>query len=520
MTVPPVQQVGYGPAAVTPHHLATVVALRIMQAGGNAADGAVAANAVLGVVAPETCGIGGDLFALVHRPGWARPEALNASGRAGSGCDFRALLEAGHSSVPLTHPASVTAPGCVDGWVSLLDRFGVMDLETLLEPAIGYAEAGFAASVELSRALVRRFDQMRGQSGAAALLPGGRPPSPGDRLVRSDLGATLRQIAEGGRSAFYEGPAGRAISEATGHMLTAADLERPHADWVEALGLDLYGRTAWTVPPNSQGYLTLAAGWLFSRLDPPASAEHPEFVHLMVESFRAAASERDDLVADPGFSPISASELVSPDRLASLLPGVKRDARATWVQPAAAPGGTAYLCCVDGDGMGVSLIQSNFTGLGSGIAAEGSGVLLHNRGAGFNLIEGHPNQLEPGKRPLHTLSPTLWTEEGRLSLLLGTRGGHQQPQFLLQAMAQLFHLGKEPAEAQAAPRWALDDRLAVEATMPDPVVAGLRSRGHTVEVRPALQSGWGPLSIITVDQEGQRIAAADPRVATATALVA
>ncbi|MFQ5966141.1 MAG: gamma-glutamyltransferase, partial [Acidimicrobiia bacterium] len=213
--------------------------------------------------------------------------------------------------------------------------------------------------------------------------------------------------------------------------------------------------------------------------------------------------------------------LLDRERLSDRQKRIHRDSKAEWPQRSDAPGGTAYLCVVDSAGLGVSLIQSNFTGLGSEIGAGDAGFLLHNRGAGFNLREGHPNELKPGRRPLHTLSPTLWTHNGELRLLLGTRGGYHQPQLLIQVIAQLFRLGEEPAGAQAAPRWIIDtdDDLHLEATMPGAVIDGLRTRGHSVSVEEAHQSRWGPVSMISLSDNGLRTAAADPRVDTALAVL-
>ncbi len=510
---------GFGDTAVTPHELATMAAMEIYALGGNAVDAAVAANAVQGVVAPETCGVGGDLFALVHRPGDSSPATLNASGRAGSGVDAAQLREAGFTNIPFDHPASVTVPGCVDGWSALVDRFGSMPLAKLLEPAIRYAVDGFAASLELAGALARRHDQLEP---VAPELFVADPPEPGVRLFRNDLARTLRSIAEGGREAFYEGAPGRAINHAVRGLITADDLADSQAEWVEPISTDVFGLTGWTVPPNSQGYLTLASAWVFSRLEPPARATDAEYLHLQIEAYRSVAWERDDLVTDPERAPLPPDRLLARDRLTDRVGAIDRSHAGSWPRPGRAPGGTAYLCFVDREGMGVSLIQSNFTGIGSGIAAVNAGFFLQNRGAGFNLIDGHPNELAPGRRPLHTLSPTLWTRDGHLDTVMGTRGGRYQPQLLLQLASFLFYLGMDPGQAQQRPRWVLEDsgprsRLKVEAGMTDGQVAALEQHGHSVERTESYERGWGPVSVIRVDSNGLRIAAADQRVATASA---
>lgn len=524
MTTPTVSvHHGTGTVAVTPHHLATDAAVAVMRQGGNAADAVVAANAVLGMVLPTTCGIGGDLFAIVHRPGMAAPEVLNASGRGGSGLAADRLRDAGHATMPYRAPAAITVPGCVDGWIALLARHGTRPLSTLLAPVIALGTEGFPVSPELASDLIRIQDLVRDQGSAPPLYPGGAPPAAEQIISRPDLAGTLEQIGSVGRAAFYEGPVAAAITAATSGLVTADDLAANTADWVDPVGAAVFGQQAWTVPPNSQGYLTIAAAMLLEHLAPTPDPEDPAFHHAVIESYRAVAWERDDLVADPRHSPLTDAALLDPERILARAATITPDRVAAWPAPAEAPGGTAYFCAVDADGMAVSCIQSNFAGIGTGLSAGATGVFLHNRGAGFTLVPGHPNEAAPGKRPLHTLSPTLWTRQGRASLVLGTRGGHQQPQYLLQMAAALFVTEATVAEAQARPRWH-DDRdggsgsvVSAEVRMPEQVVGGLRSRGHVVRPGPDLPPGWGPVSVIAIDDGGTRRGAADPRVSTATA---
>ena len=515
---------GHAAAAVSPHHLATEAALQIMGVGGNAVDGAIAANAVLGAVCPDMCGMGGDLFAIVHQPGDDEPAVLNASGRGGSGLDAADIRGRGHVRIPPFSPWAVTAPGCVDGWAALNRRFSSLDLAAVLAPAIALATNGFPTSLELSGALTRGAEMLGGVRSAANLYPRGRPPAPGTLLRRTDLADTMLLLATGGRQAFYEGAPGEAISSATGGLVTKDDLARDHAEWVEPLGLDILGSRGWTVPPNSQGYVTLATLWMVDALGPSADPADPAFHHALIESYRSASWDRDDLVADPDFAPIAAQDLVSITRLGPRLDRISDRSVASWPEHPSVDGDTAYLCTRDADGMAVSLIQSNFMGIGSGIGAGGTGILLHNRGADFTLARGHPNQAAPGKRPQHTLSPTLWTDDGRLSMLLGTRGGHQQPQYLAQAAAAILVAGLTPTEAQRVPRWhmapdhvARSSMVAIESSAEPDIVAGLRRRGHVVQVQQPQMEGWGPVSVMTVDEEGYVAAAADPRVSTAAA---
>jgi gamma-glutamyltranspeptidase/glutathione hydrolase len=508
----------------SPHLLASEAALQIMERGGNAIDGAIAANAVQGVVAPDTCGIGGDLFALIHRPGDAAPAVLNASGVAGSGVSADVLRRT-HSEMPYRHPWTVTVPGCVAGWAELSEKWGLLPLEWTLEPAIRFAADGFPVSDELSSSLAQIQDLIRFQPSSAPLYIQGAAPEPGTTIRRPGLAQTLEGIAATGTDAFYRGAVAEEVVAASSGGLTHEDLAAVSVDWVDPIGIDVFGLQAWTVPPNTQGHLTLAACWLLEQLGPPQDPSDPAFVHAAIEAYRAVAWERDDLVSDPSTAPLDNAELLSPERLGARLGSMSLDAAADWPAPAPAPGGTAYMCVRDGEGVGVSLIQSNFAGIGSGLSAGDTGVFLHNRGAGFNLIAGHPNELTPGRRPLHTLSPTLWTKDGDLKLLLGTRGGQYQPQLLIQVAAHLLYCDAPRAASQPAPRWQVDGWGPGEETLvkveertdPD-VIAGLEDRGHRVERVPDWIGGWGPVSLIGVDDDDV-YAAADPRVSSSAALM-
>lgn len=522
--IPPRVARGHGGVAVTPHELSTQAAIETMNSGGNAVDAAIAANAVQGVVAPETCGIGGDLFALVHRPGDPAPTCLNASGRAGSGASAEALREAGHDEMPLFGPASITVPGCVDGWYALHDRFGSRSLDQLLGPALRIAVAGFAASTELARAWGRNAEQLLTQPSAASMFPGGEAPAVGDRIARPLLADSLRAVLDG-RDTFYIDRLAGPVHEVTEGAITPDDMAQSQAEWVEPLAIDLFGRNAWTVPPNSQGYLTLAALAIFLEMDPPTDPSDPVYTHLLIEAYRAVIGERDAVATDPATSLLASDQILDPQRLAALAGDIDPSTTAPRTAGLQGAGGTAYLCTADADGMGVSLIQSNFHGIGSGLSAGDTGVWLHNRGGGFSITPGHPNELGPGRRPLHTLAPTIWTVDGRLDMILGTRGGHQQPQLLAQIAAHRYYAGLELADAQAMPRWtisdihAADSSVLVEDRLSDDVVTGLSDRGHGVSVEGSWIGGWGPISVIEFLENGVREGVADPRVDTALALV-
>lgn len=510
----------FGDIVVTSHELATQAGLELLAKGGNAVDAAIGANAVLGVVAPETCGIGGDLFALVHVPGGGRPSTINASGWAGSNVQTGRLPG---PSIPVTDAASVTVPGCVRGWDWLLRELGSLPLSAVLAPAVAYADGGFPASVELSRAFESRAEQLQPQPTAKPFYRDGRMPQPGAEIRRPELGETLGRIAAEGPAAFYEGAVARDISDAVGGSITLDDLARYEPEWVAPLSLDVFGHTAWTIPPNSQGYLTLATARIFERCAPPSDPYDPDYVHLMIEAYRSVATHRDELLSDPTTA-ASTEELIGEAVLAAAVDQISLERAGTWPSPSPAIGGTTYVSVVDRSGLGISLIQSNFHGIGSGIGAGSSGFFLHNRGAGFSLEPGHRNELRPGRRPAHTLAPSLWTRNGDLALILGTRGGDQQPQLLAQVAAHIFHARLSPAEAQKVPRWTTSEfgpgttsTLLTESRLPSSIIESLRSRGHLVEVASAWEGGWGPVGAITVDDAGLRTGAADPRVATASA---
>ncbi len=516
---------GYGDAVVTPHVLSTQAGMEALQRGGSAVDAAIAANAVQGMVAPETCGIGGDLFALIHTDG--EVTALNASGRAGSNVSGAQLREEGLTSIPQHHPAGVTVPGCVAGWFSLHARHGRLPMSDLLSRAIEIGRTGFPASTEYSQATQRLAPFLSDHAAGAELLIEGRPPRRGARVRRPNLARTLAHIADEGPAAFYQGTVAEAISRAVGGLITPDDVAAFTPDWVTPLSTDVFGVTGWTIPPNSQGYLTLATLAIFAQLAPTTDPGDPRWTHLLIEAYRAMASERDDVVADAAHAPLPPAQLLDLDRLMARAAIISEDAVARHPVPTTKPGGTMFMCAVDSDGMGVSLIESNFRGIGSGIGAGDSGFVLHDRGAGFDLRPGHPNEIAPGKRPLHTLSPTIWTQDARLRTVLGTRGGHQQPQLLAQVAALLFGAGRPPATAQAEPRWTIAalagvaERSAVdvEATMSRHLTEGLAARGHELRPQQDRMAGWGPVSVIDIDGTGLRTAAADPRVDTASAAV-
>ena len=512
-------------AVAAPHYLSAQAGRQIFEQGGNAVDAAIAAVAAQGVVAPETCGVGGDLFALIHVPGWKRPRALNASGRAGSGVSAQRLRESGYHEIPLDDPAAATVPGCVDGFETLVRELGRLDLKDVLSPAIALATEGFEVSTEQARAFNRQAPVYAANPAVSSFYPEGQPVGRGDIVTRADLARTLEDIASDGRTAFYEGTAGQDIVEALGGNITADDLKVSQAMWVDPISIAVTGLVAWTIPPNSQGYLGPATLAMFEMLEPPDDPNHPDWAHLLIEAYRCLAWERNDLVADPESLALPADLLLDRSRLERAAETVSRTAAGVWPDRIGSTASTAYLCAADDEGQAVSIIQSNYRGTGSPFGAARSGFLLQDRGLGFNLMPGHPNELAPGKRPLHTLSPTLWTDRGEPRWVLGTRGGAVQPQLVAQVAARAILGDAAIEDAQRAPRWTVADFgpdsvpvLQLEPGFPDTVIDGLGERGHELSILPDSQPGWGPVSLIELDGPARRTAP-DPRVDTTAALV-
>ena len=491
--------------------------------GGNAVDAAIAATATQGVVAPETCGVGGDLFALVHRPGWDVPRALNASGRAGSNADAGPVRDLG--VIPRHHPLSVTVPGCVDGWATLSAELGRLSLSECLAPAVEHATEGFEVSTEQAGAFLGEEAMYAKHPAVREFYPERKPVARGGQVKRPALAATLRAVGAGGRDAFYLGDPAQDVVVELGGLITLDDLARPHADWVTPISCEVGGMSAWTIPPNSQGYLGLATLAVFEMLGPPSDPAHPDWWHLLIEAYRSVAWERDDLVADPDHAPLPGHLLLDRDRLTRATGTVDRTRTGVWPKKMGSESSTAYMCIVDAEGMAVSVIQSNFEGIGSSFGAGRSGFMLHNRGSGFSLTPGHPNELQPGKRPLHTLSPTLWTRDREPQWVIGTRGGAVQPQLVAQVAARVALTGQTIEEAQTAPRWIVREfgpfseaGFRVEPGVGTATLDDLRSRGHIIEEVAGPQPGWGPVSMIHIDGD-DRSTYPDPRVDTTSAAV-
>lgn len=507
-------------AVATADQLATQAAMTIIAKGGNAADAAIAANAAIAVTGPHLCGLGGDLFAIVHSPD-GELHGLNASGRAGSGASASAMRDEGLTAMPLRHDIrSVTVPGCVNGWTALHDRFGSLPLEDLLAPAIALAAEGFAASPLLVASLGTLDDEGRRQ--LVELVD--QATAPGALVRRPGVALTLQAIARGGREAFYDGAFGEGLVALGNGLFTDADVVDSAADWVDVLTTEAFGVELCTIPPNSQGYLTLAIAALADAVGLPADAGTAEWAHTMIEATKAASHDRPVVLhEDADGAALLAAAAARADRI--------DPARAAPLPTPGDAGDTTYLCTADSSGLAVSLIQSNASGFGSWLVEPTTGINLHNRGLGFSLEAGHPAELAPGRRPPHTLSPAMARRGGRLAAVLGTMGGDAQPQIVAQVAARLFRHGASSAEAVAAPRWSVQGRrtgfdtwmadqppvVVVEADAPAAWLSGLAERGHEVTTVGPFDSALGHAHAITVEPGGFFVAAADPRTRVGSA---
>lgn len=433
--------------AATSQPLAAITAIRILEKGGNAVDAAIAANAVIGVVEPMSCGLGGDLFAIVWDPKTKRLYGLNASGRAPAAASIDFFRSRNLKEIPTHGPLSWSVPGCVDGWDQLKTRFGTKSWAELLEPAISYADEGFPVTEIIAgdwRASAAELAQIA--TSAACFLPSGKAPEHGAIFQNRDLAATLRQIVVGGRDAYYKGPIAASIvdySRKVGGLFSLEDFSKHVSTWVDPVSTNYRGYDIWELPPNGQGIaalqmLNILEGFDLKKTGPNSA----ETLHLMIEAKKLAFEDRARYYADPDFAKIPLKELISKEYAA------KRRAlinpRRAMDHPTAGDPGqsdTIYLTVVDGDGLCVSLIQSVFSGFGSYHVPGNLGFALQNRGCLFALDPNHANRLEPGKRPFHTIIPGFVTKDGEPWLSFGVMGGDMQPQGHVQVLCNMIDFG-------------------------------------------------------------------------------
>ena len=504
------------------HPLAARAGATVLESGGNAVDAAVAANLVLSVVRPHMCGFGGDLFALVYLDGPGQLRALNASGRAPGQAGIEAFQSRGLDRIPESGVLTGTVPGAVSGWQELLSNYGTMSLDRLLPEAIHYAENGFPVYEELRQAIAFRQPLLERQEAAAGIYcPKGRLPAAGELLVQPQLAKSYRVLAAEGPDGFYQGELGLALVKASreqGGLFSPEDLAGHRADWVEPLSTDYRGLQICTQPPNSQGLALLMQANLLEHFEAAGlGPDRAELIHLMVEAKKLSFADRDRYVCDPAFHDIPLGELLDKDLARRRAGGIDPGQAAENVSPGRFTKGgqdTVYLAVVDGQGNSVSLIQSIYEPFGSCFMVPETGMFLHNRGRGFSLDPDHPNRLEPGKRPFHTLHPAMVLRDGQPLIVLGSPGADGQTQTVIQLIAALIDFQARPQEAVEAPRWRseADGSLLLEGRFPKAAIQTLSSLGHRVTVLDDYDGVMGSSQVIAIDRErGVLSAGADPR---------
>jgi gamma-glutamyltranspeptidase/glutathione hydrolase len=470
-------------AVATSQPLAAQAGLRMLLAGGNAVDAALAAAIALTVVEPTSNGIGSDAFAILW-DGHAL-YGLNSSGRSPRAWSPQRF--AGLTAMPPLGWDTVTVPGAVAAWAALSGRFGRLPFAELFRPAITYARHGFPVSPitavrwRQAQALYHQFGEIN-----RTFFPHGRAPLPGELFRCPDQADTLAAIAESRGESFYRGPIARKIaacSAAEGGAMTLDDLSAHAVEWVEPLSIDYCGVTLHEIPPNGQGIAALIALGILRHFDlqrfPVDSADS---VHLQIEAMKVAFAAVFRHVADADHMAVPPETLLRADLLAAAAEAIHMDRAAAPSGEAPAGGGTVYLTTADEGGMMVSFIQSNYMGFGSGVVVPGTGIALQNRGLGFVLDEGHPNCVAGGKRPFHTIIPGFVTREGRPLMSFGVMGAHMQPQGHVQMITRICNYGQNPQAAGDGPRWhvSADGGVQLEAGFAPAVAEGLRRRGHTV----------------------------------------
>ena len=483
-------------------------------------DAAVATAAALNVTEPHSTGVGGDLFALVWMADEKHVRALNASGRSSELSSRDQLVSRGLTHIPDDSPYSVTVPGAVSGWETLLDRYGSMGLSDALVPAIHYAEDGYPVSGVISDHWTAGALRLKSGPAGGELLLHGDPPAPGDVMRLPTLASTLKEISNGGSEAFYEGPLARRIArfvQEMGGWLSESDFKKHRSEWVEPTSTSYRGYECWQCPPPSQGVNALMALNIAEQFDIKSMGlQTADTLHHLIESMRLAfadalhyVTDPDKMTADVGALISKAyaadrAKLVSPDLAMKLAPHGK----------VAAHHNTVYVSAMDGQGNACSLINSVFMSFGSGLVVPGTGIVLHNRGASFSLDPHHSNRLEPSKLPYHTLIPGMVTHHGDLWASYGVMGAMQQAQGHLQVLTNMIDFDLGPQQALDTPRFSvrLGEGLALEDTVREHIARDLASKGHRVMVMPPHGTLFGSGQIIMRDPDtGVLTGGSEPR---------
>ena len=511
----------------SPHYLASQAGVDILKKGGTAVDAAIATNAVLNVVYPHMCGIGGDAFWLIFDSAKKDLAFLNASGRSPYGATIDYFQRAGMNSIPLRGLLPVTVPGAVDGWFAAHGRYGKLSMPTLLEPAIGYARNGYPVTRILSFQIHEAaLDLSRFPTSKNLFLPGAIAPSPGDILTNPNLAKSLEKIAREGRDVFYRGEIAREIvkfSQENGGLLSERDFHETKSTWGKPVSSSYREYSIFETAPNSQGIAALMILNLLEDYDLSSLGyQSPDHLHLMIEAKKVAFVDRARYISDPETVNIPVAELLSKDYAAKRRSLIRQDRAADAL--AILPGGfgrdTIYLCVIDEAGNAVSLIQSLYFSFGSAAVAGETGIVLQNRGSYFSLDPNHVNCLQPHKRTFHTLMASMAFKGGRPYMVFGTSGADGQPQTHVQVMTSVFDFGLDIQSAIEAPRWLSgrylvnqsEGSLTVEGRFSLEVIEELRKRGHQVNG----VGNWSPVmgsahGIIIHPENGLRIGGSDPR---------
>ena len=495
--------------AATSQPLATQVAIDILKAGGNAIDAAIAANAMLGLVEPTGNGIGGDLFAIVWDAKSEQLYGLNASGRSPQSLTLDYFKEKGMKKIPAYGPLPVSVPGCVDGWFELNKKFGTKPMAELVAPAVRYAREGFPVSELIAyyiQGSARRFKNY--PNFADTYMPDGKAPAKGDMFKNPRLANTLELIGNKGRDAFYKGTIARKIAD---HMqevdgfLTVEDLATHTSDWIDPVSSSYRGYDVWELPPNGQGIAALQILNILEGYDIASMGfGSSEYIHTFVEAKKIVYEDRAKYYADPAFNKLPVEELISKS-YAEKRRKLINPQRAGRSYPAGKlkDGDTIYLTVADKDGNMISLIQSNFRGMGSGVVPGDLGFMLQDRGELFSLEEGHFNVYAPGKRPFHTIIPAFVTKDGEPFMSFGVMGGAMQPQGHAQILINMIDFGMNLQEAGDAPRirhtgssQPTDEIMSnggtvnLESGISYEAIRELRRIGHNVEINSGGYGGY------------------------------
>lgn len=493
----------------TSHPLASQVGVDILRKGGNAIDAAIAANAALGLMEPMSCGIGGDLFAIVWDAKTKKLYGLHASGRSPYKASRDFFAKKGLDDIPLTGPLSWSVPGCVDGWDELRKKFGSMSFEQILDPTIRYAEEGFPVT-EVIADYWRGAEGMQHPDAAKTYLVDGRAPRAGEVFKNPNLARSYRDIARQGRDAFYKGRIAKeivAFSEKNGGLFSMKDFEDHTSTWGDPVSTTYRGYEVWELPPPGQGIAALQMLNILERYDlKKMGPTSPDYWHLFLEAKKLAYEDRARYYADPDFAKLPTAELISKpyaDRRRKLIDMNKALTHLEAGDPKLGKSDTVYLCAVDKDRNCVSLIQSNYFGFGSGLVPGDLGFALQNRGTLFALDPKHLNTLEPHKRPFHTIIPAMVTKDGKPWFVFGVMGGDMQPQGHVQVLVNLIDFGMNVQAAGEAPRMEHfgsaspkghpadgGGSAAAERGIPEDLFKELSRRGHRMVYTPRNGGGY------------------------------